>query len=117
MEFSISFKIDHTVAPRSTAGSNRLYNLRKEARYFLLDFSELEKQLQIYIHTNDRSLIGFCTFPIPYVVHSTSKRPNMKFLISHCLTFILTHANYGNKLPKYARDRYFSRIRTLLCQQ
>jgi len=51
----------------------------------------------------------------PFVIHSTSKGPNMNFLISRCLTYIFTFGK--KKLPKYARDKYFRRIRNLWPQQ
>lgn len=113
MDFSINFKIDTRIRPRSSAGCNRLYNDDKGTGYFLLDFSDFEKLHRIYIHTNRWNLVGKSQLP-PLVVHSTSKRPNIKFLISCCLTYIFT---FGKKIPKFARDKYFRRIRNLWYQQ
>jgi len=93
MDFSINFKIDTRIRPRSSAGCNRLYNDDKGTGYFLLDFSDFEKLHRIYIHTNRWNLVGTSQLP-PLVVHSTSKRPNIKFLISCCLTYIFT---FGKK--------------------
>src|SRR2546430_14192664 len=67
----------------------------------------------LIIHTNRLRLIN-SMLPPPLVVHSTSKNPSTKFIISHCLRYILT---YGKKLPKFARDKYFHRIRILLLNQ
>src|SRR6266498_4060640 len=113
MDFSIQFQIDTCIKPRSAAGCNRLYNKNKGATYFLIDTTHLTLLHRIIIHVN-RIFLSDSSYPQPRVVHSTSKCPNMKFIISQCLTYILT---YGKKLPKYARDKYFKRICTLLIQQ
>src|SRR5947207_1632219 len=51
-----------------------------------------------------------------YVKNQYQKRTKnvFTFFIGHCLHYILT---YGKKLPKFARDKYFHRIRTLLLNQ
>ncbi len=79
----------------------------------MIDTTHLILLHQIIIHVN-RIFLSQSAYPQPRVVYSTSKRPSYKFIFSHCLNYILT---YGKKLPKYARDKYFNRIRTLLLQQ
>ena len=113
MDFSIQFKIDTYVRPRSYAGCNRLYNKNLGTTYYLIDLTDLDSY-RIIIHTNRLDLFDFALCSPPHVVHSTSKKPNIGFIVSHCLTYILS---YRKKLPKHARDKYFKRIRILLIAQ
>ena len=113
MDFSIQFKIDTCIKPRSYAGCNRLYNKNLGTTYYLIDLTDLDSY-RIIIHTNRLDLFDFALRSPPHVVHSTSKKPNIGFIVSHCLTYILS---YRKKLPKHARDKYFKRIRILLIAQ
>ncbi|GES91103.1 hypothetical protein GLOIN_2v1779171 [Rhizophagus clarus] len=93
-----------------TRGAGTLFNTKK-ARYYFLSLGQLKKT---GIRTNNFSVITNDTdLPGTHqrIFSSTSKFPNINFLIGNFLTFVF---NLNRQFPSYVVTKYFSRLRVLL---
>ncbi|GET02734.1 hypothetical protein GLOIN_2v1779171 [Rhizophagus clarus] len=110
--FPISFSLLRVCPYLScdTRGAGTLFNTKK-ARYYLLSLGQLKKT---GIRTNNFSVITNDT-DLPGTHHrifsSTSKFPNINFLIGNFLTFVF---NLNRQFPSHVVTKYFSRLRVLL---
>ncbi|RIA79764.1 hypothetical protein C1645_882520 [Glomus cerebriforme] len=103
---SIKYNLDAKIKPKRCVGKNNLYVQHKKQSYFLFDIRDDAKW---FIHTNDHSYVDMI-HTIHHVI-SSSKKPNVKFKISKCLTSFFKDQKSINST---SRSKYYNRIRQLL---
>ncbi|GBC02619.1 hypothetical protein RclHR1_04710007 [Rhizophagus clarus] len=110
--FPITFSLRHVCPSLSCdiRGAGTLFNTKK-ARYYLLSlslFSTTNISTNYFsVFTNDTDLPG----THQQIFSSTSKSPNINFLIGNFLTFVF---NLNRQFPSHVVTKYFSRLRVLL---
>ncbi|GBB86887.1 hypothetical protein RclHR1_13320001 [Rhizophagus clarus] len=110
--FPVSFSLFHVCPYLScdTRGAGTLFNTKK-ARYYLLSLGHLNtpgiSTNDFPVVTNDTDLRG----THQRIFSSTSRSPNINFLIGNFLTFVF---NLNRQFPSHVVTKYFSRLRVLL---
>ncbi|GBB86120.1 hypothetical protein RclHR1_12590001 [Rhizophagus clarus] len=106
--FPITFSLLH-ICPSllcDTRGAGILFNTKK-ARYYLLSLSPFTttniSTNYFSVITNDTDLPG----THQRIFSSTSKSPNINFLIGNFLTFVF---NLNRQFPSHVVTKYFSRL-------